>query len=399
MKKLIVILFSAMSFALPCFAQCDESTSYSKTWKVENREKEKTKEERRKEYESLTPEQQIQSNSAIDFLFPPMQSSCGKEFSNGLAKIILNGKAGFINSKGKLVIEAKYEDAGRFSDNLAPVEFDNGKWGFIDTRGEVVINPTFDWAISFWEGRALIQIGAKWGYIDRTGRIVVEPKFDHADSFSEGLAHVQLYEKRYKSGFIDKDGNWIIPPVWDGGSSFNSGRAQVGRNIGYNNGVIVEILFIDKKGNIIFSHRYSGSLTDFSEGLMWVEKNRKYGFVDVFGKEIIELKFDDVSKFSEGLAVAKVNGKEGYIDKIGKFVIEPTFWSAKPFSEGLAYVVTESGEHGFIDRTGKMVIRLKVENVINFSAESFSEGFALITMQESAGYIDKQGNYIWKPTK
>lgn len=397
MKLFASILFLMFGF-MPCFAQpCDSLRSYNKKWTLQARERESTKEERRKYYESLTPEQRMQESDLE--VYPTMQMVCGKGFSNGLGKIILDGKAGYINSRGKLIIEAKYKDAGRFSENLAPVEFDDGKWGFVDTKGDVVIKPTFDWALSFREGRALIQVGEKWGYIDRTGRIIVEPKFDHADSFSEGLAHVQLYQKKYKSGFIDKDGNWVIPPVWDGGSSFNSGRARVGRDIGYNGGVVVETLFIDKKGNVIFEHKYSGMLADFSEGLMWVETYGQYGFVDMFGKETIEPQFDDVREFSDGLAVVKINGKEGYIDKNGKFVIQPKFWSASPFSEGLAYVVTESREHGFIDRTGKMVIKLKVENRLNFSVGNFSEGRALIVIQDSSGYIDRQGNYIWKPTK
>jgi len=51
----------------------------------------------------------------------------------------------------------------------------NGKWGYIDTTGKIVINPQFDEAWWFSEGLARIKIGDRWGYIDKTGKYVWEP--------------------------------------------------------------------------------------------------------------------------------------------------------------------------------------------------------------------------------
>lgn len=43
-----------------------------------------------------------------------------------------NGKYGFIDRAGKLVIPCKWNGAGIFSQGLANVRSDNGKWGYID---------------------------------------------------------------------------------------------------------------------------------------------------------------------------------------------------------------------------------------------------------------------------
>ncbi len=52
----------------------------------------------------------------------------------------------------------------------------NGKWGFIDKTGKVVIEPQFDDAWLFREGGlASVKIGDKHGYIDKTGKYVWEP--------------------------------------------------------------------------------------------------------------------------------------------------------------------------------------------------------------------------------
>ena len=45
----------------------------------------------------------------------------------------------------------------------------DGKWGYIDQTGEVVIEPVWDYAHSFSGGLAYVQLGDNAGYIDRTG--------------------------------------------------------------------------------------------------------------------------------------------------------------------------------------------------------------------------------------
>ncbi|EAK1349894.1 WG repeat-containing protein, partial [Campylobacter coli] len=54
----------------------------------------------------------------------------------------------------------------------------NGKWGFIDKSGKIVIEPKFDGVGNFSEGLAGVELNGKWGFIDKSGKIVIEPKFD-----------------------------------------------------------------------------------------------------------------------------------------------------------------------------------------------------------------------------
>lgn len=62
---------------------------------------------------------------------------------NGLAKAKKNGKYGFINDKGKTIIDFRFEDVGGFKYRLAKAKID-GQWGFINKNGEFVIEPKFD---------------------------------------------------------------------------------------------------------------------------------------------------------------------------------------------------------------------------------------------------------------
>lgn len=55
---------------------------------------------------------------------------------------------------------------------LYAIEVD-GKHGYMDRSGNVVIAPQFDNTNGFSEGRAAVLVGSKWGYIDTGGRLAV----------------------------------------------------------------------------------------------------------------------------------------------------------------------------------------------------------------------------------
>lgn len=187
--------------------------------------------------------------------------------------------------------------------------------------------------------------------------------------------------------------------------NFNGGMALVSRNIGYNGNVISQSYFIDLEGNELW--KWNSNLSWFNEDLIIVTvsydrefKREKYSFLDRKGNRVTEKSFDYLSGFYEDLSFARVENKVGFIDKTGNFVIESNFKWAKSFSEGLAGAEGESGGYGFIDKSGNWVIEPQFAWV-----DYFQEGFALVAAndnrdsREKTGYIDRNGTYIWKPTK
>ena len=97
---------------------------------------------------------------------------------DGLARVQLNDKWGFVNEEGVEVIPPKYDQMFPFSRRFAPVRL-NGKWGLINTEGKEVIPLKYDDISVPAEGLAQVRLNDKWGLVNTEGKEVIPPKYDY----------------------------------------------------------------------------------------------------------------------------------------------------------------------------------------------------------------------------
>jgi len=297
------------------------------------------------------------------------------------------GMWGYIDKTGKMIIKPHFESAREFSEGLAAVMVER-KWGFIDKSGKMVIKPQFlkgrGESLEFSEGLAAVSIlGQGEGFIDKAGKLVIKPVLAEAGNFHEGLARVRFDENDVKFGFIDKAGKPVIAPQFIGAGDFSEGLAPVEDHSGHYG-------FIDKAGKtiinpqFIFASSFHDGLASATLGSKISETGQADRFIDKTGNFVIKREFDFANSFSEGFSVARVDGKDGYIDKTGKlvFAVNANFGRVKlvGFSDGLSLVeisLRDQGfreRYGYIDRTGKMVINPNFEE-----AGSFQDGLAPVS--------------------
>lgn len=87
-----------------------------------------------------------------------------------------------------------FEDARPFEKGgLAAVKND-GKWGFVDKEGVVVIDYKFEDALSFGGTIAPVKVKDKWGFIDKKGNLVIASDFLAAKCCHNGIAPVLTEE-------------------------------------------------------------------------------------------------------------------------------------------------------------------------------------------------------------
>ena len=69
----------------------------------------------------------------------------------------------------------------------------DGKWGFVDADGEILIQPEYDKAKSFSNGVAGVCKNGKWGFIDKTGTLVIDYQFSDVGYMQdEGMCPIRI---------------------------------------------------------------------------------------------------------------------------------------------------------------------------------------------------------------
>lgn len=290
-------------------------------------------------------------------------------FWHGLLAVEVEGKWGYINEQGEMVIEPQFDFADNFiGKGVATVVV--GKEHFLINReGEQVGVNKFDSLESLYENGYVIATtkSGNYGIVDETGEFVIERdnyryEFNAICDSKHGMFCI---ERNFKYGFMDINGNVVVEPKYSTVENFaDNGLALVAIDDDEKYG------FIDVTGKVVIDlqYDYAGSFSEEIEGLAYVSKGKEEGYIDASGemvhkveenKEYITIEPDIEGTFDDnGLACARINGKDGYIDRTGEFVIEPQFRFAGCFEEnGLACVkVSKKTKYGYINSKGEIVI-------------------------------------------
>ena len=218
-------------------------------------------------------------------------------FSEGLAAVKQTEKYGFIDKTGKWIIEPQFDDVHGFSEGLAAVS-KKGKYGFIDKNGQWIIVPQFKNARNFSEGLAAAQKNNKYGFIDKTGKWIIEPQFEDADN--KGWV-----KKNGKWGFLDENRKFTDRTREHKEISDKKIKEEIERMRLQNSEAIRQWAGDPEPENIQMLCNFHEDLAAGMQG--------KWGFVNKTKKWIIHPQFEYVKDFSEGLVAVKQNGKWGFI--------------------------------------------------------------------------------------
>ena len=163
-----------------------------------------------------------------------------------------DGKWGFIDETGKLVIDYQYDYAGNYVDGLAGVVKD-GKYGFINKDNKYVIEPTFEYGKSttlpnYSDGLVEIYVKPTSSFYNTKGEKVFEKNNDYnIQNYKNGYA---TFIKDDKYGYMDKEGKVVIENKYQIAFDYNDGLAKVYTSYDSDKET-GEFLFINKEGKTI----------------------------------------------------------------------------------------------------------------------------------------------------
>jgi hypothetical protein len=292
---------------------------------------------------------------------PPRYESYAGAFCDGRG---IYGKGlqmlGVIDSAGVEITPAIFTWAVPFSDGLAMASTSSDDeeqiTGCIDESGRWVIEPKYRIIQEFRRGSSLsaaLDISERWGFIDRSGEVRIEFRFEQIHRFSDGIAPVRVPGGKWS--FIDEEEREKFPATFDGARPFSEGYAVVW---------IGDRPFLLTRDFARIALPPFPTVSGISEGLAAFATSRgedsKWGAVNTSGEIVIAPVWDFIGGFHEGLSVAKRGDRYVYIDRMGKQAIKEEFRNAMDFRDELALVFTREGR------------------------------------RDVSGYIDREGNWIWK---
>ena len=316
----------------------------------------------------------VLARSGVDTLYPVLQ----------------NGKWGYINQKGKVIIPFSFDQAGLFKHNRAIVTKDK-LFGVINEKGKYIVAPAFDFISDFdcvpslairgkekymlfpdgkemsYQSKGIISVAYchenlmffrgttnLWGLLDSTGSIIVQPSYEEVRVFREHLASVK---KNGKWGYINSAGKPVVPCMYravedyffNGLSAVQSDSGwfvidSTGRRISdfpftsvtyryrsFTGGTFGgKMRFISREGNLLFPDAFDSTavvFVDHLESHIPVRHDGLWGYVDHKGRWIIPPKFEEASGFYGYWAEVRMNGRAGIIGTDGHFIVSPQYES------------------------------------------------------------------------
>ena len=194
----------------------------------------------------------------------------------------------------------------------------NGKYGYADTLGQVVVPPAYDDAADFGNGHAVVGRKAGdgrmlYGLIDRSGRVVVPLEWERLGGVRDGGCVARTGTAAEREFSLADTLGYVRSLGYDYCSDFSNGLARVGV------GAYVEK---ENVAGITLRDAY--------------EFRGKFGYIAPDGRIVIPVQFDDARDFAQdGLAPVGIQGKYyvkwGFIDKSGRQVVPCNFYSAEEF--------------------------------------------------------------------
>ena len=263
-------------------------------------------------------------------------------------KVNENKKYGVIDSKGKIVVEIKYEDI-KIPNPEKPIFvcYDGGYTVVLNDRNQ--------------------ELYTKYEKVEAIQLQNIASEFMYEKS-------VLRYKENDKFGIMDFSGKKLTRAIYDEikGLPYKEGELLVAKD-----GVFG---VINIKGNEIVQCKYQEIETDgkYSEqdgyryagyiASIRTDEGYRYGYINYKGKKIIDMKYNELSRVVEKQSdndiyiIAALNGQYGVL-KNNKTILNNEYQSVKyNFSQDV-FIVEKSKTYGVVNSSGQIIIPIEYNNI------------------------------------
>ena len=209
----------------------------------------------------------------------------------------------------------------------------------------------------------------KWGILGSNGEIVIEPMYQEMPIVIDSNKDVFLCTYDIN----EEDGTYKTKAI-------NSKNEEIWTN--YDK--IEALENYDEAGNVWYE-----------ENVLKVQKDEKWGLIDLEGKEIVAPKYDNIYtlKGIKNSLIIEEQGLFGLLNNKGVKIIDTKFKQITNFGEEYqnGYItVNEEDKYGVVSFSGNEILENKYEKIENI----YNDKYYVITENSKQQLIDKEGNKI-----
>lgn len=325
-------------------------------------------------------------------------------------------KFGYINYKGKTLLETEYNEIARINyinddESVYLVAFKNGQAGLFKNKSKVLENEYEDIQFDNINNLLILQRNGKQGVSDLDGKKIIQLEYDNIIITGNSI-NAQKGDKVTvfnSEGEKLKNSNFISVLETDNKNYF----ITIDKNENY--GVI------DKDDNVIIDNKYT--FIDYLFDNYFVAQNeQKIGIVDDKGKEVIKFDYDVLQKIegtdliqgikNENIDLidknmkkiltmknAQIDIKENYIKIYNSEDRKYLKYDGKEVSninvikEAKLFAKKSNNKWGFVDKNGN----IKIQYTYDMVTELNEYGYAGIKLNGKWGVINSEGKIIQEP--
>ena len=241
-------------------------------------------------------------------------------------------KYGIVNKKGKVLLNAEYDDIQKISDILYKV---------ICSKKE----------------------GLLYGIVNKEGKVLLNAEYDDIQKISDILYKVICSKKE---GLFNTQKGWILPCKFDCLSFRNDYISVHIRNLGDFRFNLLGNCFVFNEGNIVELPKRCFVGRDFVDGYAPVCLGEKWGVINTSFRTVVKAQYDNIQNLGNG--VFKISQKKGFSDwehglyKIGRGeVLTPKYKQVEKLTSTLFISRDERKYYrfGVVDITGKLIFKTK----------------------------------------
>ncbi len=326
----------------------------------------------------------------------PIYDAIGEFKQFGYATMQRKGKVGLLNSEGVEIVPPNFDDLKPLDSTLISV-MEKGQWKVINLQGKVILPAGYESVevlksrkqVGFAVSKAFLTFkqDKKWGVVSEQGLVLATPRFDEVvllKNLPPGVETIFFQTKiNGLLGLLLPNGLELLPPqadeirVWSANLIFYEKSRKWGA--------------VNMYGQPVLEHVYDHFSSISTNFLKLVSNNKNYLFSLVYNSLITNGEYEAFYAFSNDFVLCKKKRLLGLIDHCGSLVLANRYNEIQAY-EGEVFRANFEGKWGIVAVDDLQLIPFEYDYI-----SPMKNGRCVVISNRKCGVANSRGKVIVAP--